>query len=220
MVKYLILDMGRVLVEPTTGHWLITPTFIKNVDIEKIDKERYKEASKKYNYILDGKAITLEDEYVIMYNYYSSIFNEIGYSIEKENLENIVRDFVYNENDNKYYLYDDVKEQLERLSKEYTLLMLSDNWPCGEEYLKKHDIYKYFEKVYISSVYGTKKIEKIFFDYPIKEFNIKNGEALFVDDNESLLDVAVEKGLDVRLMDRLNINPKSNYEVIHSLQEL
>ena len=38
MKKYLILDMGRVLVEPTTGDWLITPTFLDNIDSKRIDK--------------------------------------------------------------------------------------------------------------------------------------------------------------------------------------
>lgn len=220
MLKYLILDMGRVLVEPTTGHWLITPTFIKNVDINKIDKEQYKQAAQKCNYILDKKAITLEEEYEVIGDYYETIFKEIKYKIKKENLENIVKDFVYNENDNKYYLYDDVKNELDRLSKKYTLLMLSDNWPCGVEYLKKHDIYKYFKKVYISSVYGTKKSEKIFFDYPIKDFKIKKGEAIFVDDNEKLLDIAVEKGFDVMLMDRLNNITNSKYKIIHNLVDI
>ena len=36
MIKYLILDMGKVLVEPASGDWLITNEFLKNVDIEKI----------------------------------------------------------------------------------------------------------------------------------------------------------------------------------------
>lgn len=220
MIKYLILDMGRVLVEPTTGYWTITPTFLKNVNMEKIDKEKLKEAVKKCGTYLDEIAKNLEQEYEIIHKYYTEVFKEAEYIIPKHNLENIVRDFVYNENDNKYYLYDDVKEELERLSKEYTILMLSDNWPCGEEYLKKYDIYKYFTKVYMSSFYGVTKKEKTFFDYPINEFKIKKGEALFIDDKEDLLDIAVEKGIDVMLMDRLNTAEKSKYKIIHSLEEL
>lgn len=220
MIKYLILDMGRVLVEPTTGHWTITPTFLKNVDMKKIDENKLKEALKKCGKLLDGKAGTLEEEYDVIYEYYKELFKEVEYSIDDKNLENIVRDFVYNENDNKYYLYDDIQKELERLSKKYTVLMLSDNWPCGEEFLKKHDIYKYFTKVYMSSVYGVQKKEKVFFDYPIKDFNIKNGEALFIDDKEELLDIAVEKGLEVMLMDRLGNVENSKYKIIHTLEEV
>lgn len=220
MIKYLILDMGRVLVEPTTGHWTITPTFLKNVDMKKIDENKLKESLKKCGNLLSGKAETLEEEYDVIYKYYNELFKEAEYSIDDKNLENIVRDFVYNENDNKYYLYNDIQKELERLSKKYTVLMLSDNWPCGEEFLKKHDIYKYFTKVYMSSVYGVQKKEKVFFDYPIKDFNIKNGEALFIDDKEELLDIAVEKGLDVMLMDRLGNVESSKYKIIHTLEEV
>ena len=220
MKKYLILDMGRVLVEPTTGDWLITPTFLDNIDSKRIDKVNLIEAKEKCRYLLDGKAETLEEEYKIVEEFFKELFKLLEYNIPKENFENIVRDFVYNENDNKYYLYDDVKEELKRLAKKYTLLMLSDNWPCGEEYLKKHEIHKYFTKVYISSVYASRKCDKVFFDYLINDFNIKKGEALFVDDIEELLDIGVEKGLDVMLMDRNNLVKNSKYTIINSLKEL
>lgn len=38
MIKYLILDFGKVLAYPTTGNWSITPKFIELVDLKKIDK--------------------------------------------------------------------------------------------------------------------------------------------------------------------------------------
>lgn len=220
MIKYLILDMGRVLVEPTTGHWTITPTFLKNVDMKKIDENKLKEALKKCGDLLSGKAKNLEQEYEVIHKYYTELFKEAEYPIDDKNLKNIVMDFVYNENDNKYYLYNDIPKELERLSEKYTILMLSDNWPCGVEFLKKHDIYKYFAKVYMSSVYGVQKKEKVFFDYPINDFNIKKGEALFIDDKEELLDIAVEKGLEVMLMDRLGNVENSKYKIIHTLEEL
>ena len=144
----------------------------------------------------------------------------VGYDIEEDNLKKIVDDFVYNVNDNKYYLYDDVAEELGRLSKKYKVMMLSDNWPCAIEYLKKHDIYKYFEKVYISSIYAERKKDGIFFDRPICDYEIKPGEALFIDDKESLLDIAKEKNLDVMLMDRSKKVNESKYKIIRNLSEI
>ncbi len=35
MIKYLILDMGRVLVEPASGDWLITNEFLKMLICQK-----------------------------------------------------------------------------------------------------------------------------------------------------------------------------------------
>ena len=42
MLKYIILDFGRVLAYPPTGYWQITPKFLKLIDISKIDTEQLK----------------------------------------------------------------------------------------------------------------------------------------------------------------------------------
>lgn len=219
-IKYLILDMGKVLVEPTTGSWYVTPVFLENVDINKIEVEKLKEAINELGPLLDSKMVTLDEEYTMIHKFYSDILQKVGYEISDEKLKNIVDDFVYNATDTKYYLYDDVVEELNRLSKKYKVFLLSDNWPCAIEYLKKHDISKYFEKVYISSVYGVRKRDGVFFDIPIKEFEIKQGEALFVDDNEALLDVAKQKNINVLLMDRSKEAKESKYKIISSLKEI
>ncbi|MBR0491485.1 MAG: HAD hydrolase-like protein [Clostridia bacterium] len=220
MIKYLILDMGRVLVEPASGDWLITNEFIKNVNIAQLDKTRLDEAIQKSRYLLDGKAKNLEEEYKIIMEFYKTVFQKINYNITYENLKNIVDNFVYDKDDSKYILYKNVKEDLEKLSKKYTILMLSDNWPCAFNYLKRHNIEQYFTKIYISSVYGERKKDKTFFDYPIKDFNIKENEALFIDDNEDLLDIAVDKGLSVLHMDRNKVLTSSKYKIIHDFTEL
>ena len=62
--------------------------------------------------------------------------------------------------------------------------------------------------------------EGIFFDYPIKDFFIYEGEALFVDDSEENLVAAEKKGLDVLLMDREKIVSHSDYEIIHTLLDI
>lgn len=218
--KYLILDMGYVLVAPKTGNWLVTPTLLKNVDVNKIDVKNASKVMSEFAYILDEKVETLEEEKSAMIRFYNEVFKKINYSISADKIEEIVNDFVFNLSDSKYYMYDDVKEELERLSKKYKILMLSDNWPCAFDYLKKHDIYKYFDKVYISSIYGKRKRDKVLFDYPIKEYDIKPGEAYFVDDKEKLLDIAVDKSLDVMLMDRSNSVKFSKYKVINSLSDI
>ena len=52
MLKYIILDFGRVLAYPPTGYWQITPKFLKLVDISKVKIEQLKDAIKKYNNII------------------------------------------------------------------------------------------------------------------------------------------------------------------------
>lgn len=216
--KYLILDFGNVLAYPVTNHWFITEKFTSLIDMNKIDMLKLKDAIYKYRHILARKVITLEEEERQFYDFYKNLLLELKYQITNDNIINeISHDFTYNPL--KCKIYDDVIPSLDRLSKEYKLLLLSDNWPCGIEIMKYYNIDKYFQKMYISSVYGYVKEEGVFFDYPINDYNIKPNEALFIDDNENILDVAVTKCLDVKIMKRDKID-KSKYPIITSLNEI
>lgn len=217
MVKYVILDFGKVLAFPSTGEWFITPCFEKLIDMNKIDKGAVLKSISNHNDIISRQAATLEEEYQMFLELYQNIFKDIDYVVSDEIIHSIAYNFTYE--DDKYGFYDNVEEELKYLSGKYKLILLSDNWPCAFPIMKKRGLDKYFEKMYISSVYGTKKEYGDFFDYPIKEFNINPSEAIFVDDNEKLLDVAVIKELDVRLMDRDNVE-QSKYIKINNLYEL
>lgn len=216
MIKYIILDFGKVLNYPTTGHWFITPLFLKLIDYDKVDKDLLNEKFKEYYYITQRKVINLEEEYRMIYEYYDKVLSEINYlSYNEEISKALAYNFTY-END-KYKFYDNIVDELKKLKEKYKLILLSDNWPCVIRIMKDIGIYDLFEKVYVSSIYGIEKSDKDFFDYPIKDFNIKNGEAIFIDDKENNLDIAKEKGLDVRLMDRENKVIDSKYKIIHNL---
>lgn len=217
MKKYLILDFGKVLAYPTTGDWFITPLFLKLVDMNKIKKEEILKVMNNYGDILSRKVVKLEEEYDLFYDFYKNVFNDLKYDISNNDISSLAYDFTYN--DSKYGFYEGIDKELEFLSKKYILILLSDNWPCCFPIMRNRGIDKYFKKMYISSVYDTKKSEGVFFDYPINDFNILEGEAVFVDDNEDLLDVAVTKGLDVRLMDRKGVVSNSKYKIINNLEE-
>ena len=135
-VKYLVLDFGYVLFYPVSGDWFITPKFLELVDINKIDKEKLKKAVYSEDYFINRKMTTYEEEYEDFKLYYTAIFEKIGYDISEKKIEEIVYNFAYE--CDKYNIYDGVKEELEMLSKKYTLIMLSDNWPCGNRMLKKY----------------------------------------------------------------------------------
>lgn len=218
-IKYLILDFGKVLFKPTTGHWFITPKFLEIIDINKINIDDFNNKAKIYDYILSAKIVNQDEEYLMFYKFYDSILKDINYPNYNEDISKVLAyDITYN--DTKYTIYDDTIDSLEYLSSRYKIILLTDNWPCIHNILKKYDIDKYFDKVYVSSEYGCEKKDGIFFDYPIKDYNIKKGEALFIDDNDKLLSIAETKGLDVILMDRENKNPKVSHEIIHDLRSL
>ena len=217
--KYLILDFGNVIVTPTTGDWNITPKFLELVDINKVSNLRLKRTVKKYSYLLSEQMTTLEEEYDMFIRFYDSILSSIDYPSYDIK---IAKEIAYNrtyEHD-KYTLCDNIVNELEYLSKKYKLIMLTDNWPCVIPYLKDNNIYDYFDKIYISSVYHAVKKDGILFDYVINDYNIKPHEALFIDDYELNLDVALSKGFDVLLMDRYNSNAKSKHKVINDLMHL
>ena len=213
--KYIILDFGKVIAMPSTGNWDITPKLLELIDINKIDYDSFLQARKKYSEILSEKITTLEEEYDMFLRFYDGILGDINYPNHREIAQKIAYNRTYEFN--KYKLCENIKEELELLSKKYILLLLTDNWPCVLDYLKQYDLDKYFDKIYVSSIYGVEKKDGLFFDYLIKDYNIKDGEALFIDDTEINLEIAKEKGLDVMLMDRENKIVDSKYLIIHDL---
>lgn len=219
MYKYLILDFGKVIAGPTTGDWFMTPKFLELIDINKLDIDKFNKARKKYDHLLGEKLLTQEEEYDMFTRFYNGILSESDYpNYNIELAKSIAYDFTYNFT--KYTLYEDVYKELDILKEKYILIMLTDNWPCVTNYLKHYKLDTYFDKVYISSIYGCQKDQGIFFDIPIKDYNIKKGEALFIDDSEKNLDEAVIRDLDVLLMDRYKENIKSKYKVINNLSNL
>lgn len=216
--KYIILDFGKVLAGPTTGEWFITPKFIELVNMSLIDKDKLNETFNKHTEIISRRMNTEEEEYHNFYELYSLVLQEVYPKYTNDIAHSIAYNFTYKQD--KYTFYDNIKEELEVLSKKYKLLLLTDNWPCVERILKENKLYKYFDKIYISSEYGSIKKEGIFFDYLLNDYNIKKGDALFIDDSIENLDVGVEKGLDVLLMDRDNNIECDKYKKISDLKNI
>ena len=97
--------------------------------------------------------------------------------------------------------------------------MLTNNFTSIIEYLKHEDIYDLFDKVYVSSICGTSKNEESFFDMVIKDYNIKENDAVFIDDFEDNLEIGIRKKLNVIMLDREN-KKDSKYKKISNLVEL
>lgn len=216
--KYIILDFGKVLAGPTTGDWFITPKFIELVDMSLIDKERLESSFNKHEDIISRMMNTEEEEYHNFYELYSLVLQEVYPKYKDDIAHSIAYNFAYKQD--KYIFYDNVKKELECLRKKYKLLLLTDNFPSVERILKEKRLYRFFDKIYISSEYGSIKSEGIFFDYLLNDYNIKPGEALFIDDSIENLNVGVEKGLDVLLMDRENNIICDKYKKISDLSNI
>ena len=216
-LKYIIFDFGKVLGYPKSGKWFLTPKFMTILKDSTVNLDKAKEAISNNKYLVkdDLPIKTLEEEYDMFVNFYSNVLNDL--ELDKSIASKIAYDKVYN--NSEYSLYDDVKNVLNSLNKNYKLIMLTNNFPSIIDYLKNEDIYDLFDKVYVSSICETSKNEEKFFDMVINDYNIKENEALFIDDFEDNLDIGLRKKLNVIMLDREN-KKESKYKKISSLVEL
>jgi putative hydrolase of the HAD superfamily len=223
-VKAILFDSGRTLNVPRTGHWFITPNFMKIIEIEDFTytnedmNKAMRTACKHINKILLVK--TEEEEYSMFKEFYEIVLREIKYpNINNEIIELLAKDNVYN--DDKFLFFDDVEKSLNVLKDKYLLGVVSDTWPSLERVFINNGLRKYFSTFVMSSVYGSYKAEKILFKIAIEELGINPEEVIFVDDSESNLEAAEEFGMIPILIDVYNLKQlKSKYRIIHSISEL
>lgn len=101
-LKAILIDSGRVLNGPVTGHWMITPNFFNYVDKKKLNsihKIRKNQAFQKaLDYISKHTLIeTEEDECVHFYEHYRIFSNELPeLELSEGKIELITKDLVYN----------------------------------------------------------------------------------------------------------------------------
>ncbi|ELC8442264.1 HAD-IA family hydrolase [Clostridium perfringens] len=198
-VKAILFDSGRVLNQPSTGHWFIPPKFFSYVDKHKFDsikKSRKREAfSKAYEYIDKQKFILTEgDEYTHFLEYYKIFSNnlpELG--LTNGDIKSITTDYVYNYE--KYTFFEDVPSVLQKLSQSYKLAIVSDAWPSLEGIFINMNLRKYFSSFIISSQKGITKPNELMFRLALQELNLSPKEALFIDDNPKNCEAAIKFGI-------------------------
>ena len=74
MIKYLILDFGKVLAYPTTGDWFITPLFLELIDMSKLNRDDILKAMNNHGDILSRKIYTFYREFYLVFCIFSREF--------------------------------------------------------------------------------------------------------------------------------------------------
>lgn len=223
-VKAILFDSGRTLNVPRTGHWFITPNFIKIIEKEGFvysDEQLDEAMQKAYDHISKILVVkTEEEEYEMFKEFYEIVLKELNYpDISDEIIDLLARDNVYN--DDKFFFFEDVEQSLKILKEKYLLGVVSDTWPSLERVFINKDLRKYFSTFVMSSVHGSYKAEKVLFEIAMKELGITPEEAIFVDDSESNLKAAEEFGMIPILIDVYDTKDlESKYKIIHSISEL
>ena len=188
-IKAILLDSGKVLNGPASGHWFITPNFWQYVNGEKFkkdDKPKLGQAFQKANEYINMQKliITKEEEYQHFVRFYQIFAENVPeLRIEQEQIEEIAKDLVYNPD--KYVFYEDALQMIPKLSKEYQLAVVSDAWPSLRDVFVKQGMDQYFECFVISSMIGTCKPDVKMYETALDKLGINPEEAVFVDDNLS-----------------------------------
>lgn len=217
-IKNIILDIGGVLAHPKSGHWFITNNFYNIIDKEFLDAEKFKESLNSNFKFLNQNPKNEKEEQKMFSDYYFKVLSDINYpKLNKKIVDKIADDCVYN--DEKFVFYDDVEENLKRLSKKYNLYIISNGWPSTLRILNIFKIDKYFKGIMMSSMYTSTKEENLFNIF-LEKYKLNPKECVFIDDRSDLLDKAAKHGFNVLLMNRKNSEKNNKFKTIYSLKEI
>ncbi len=88
-----------------------------------------------------------------------------------------------------------VKGIIKRLKSNYPIIIMSNSCPELRENVESNNFYDIFNKKYFSNEVCMKKPNKDFFEYVLKENNLKAEECVFIDDAPRNVDAANELGM-------------------------
>lgn len=229
-IKAILIDSGKVLNGPITGHWFITPNFFYYVDKENFNSTDNSKINDAFNiagnYISKQNLIlTEEEEYKHFLEYYKIFFEKLPeLKMNEEKIEAVTRDLVYNYD--KYKFYKDALEIIPELSKNYKLAVVSDAWPSLENVFRQAGFRDYFSSFIISSQKGTCKPNELMYKSALEELNVSAKEVIFIDDSIKNCDGANELGIRSFLLCRdlesfvFNELTCKKYTVIRSLKDI
>jgi putative hydrolase of the HAD superfamily len=188
MIKNIFLDVGYTLIYPKAHMWFYPVDFFdfceKEIFLEIEKSGEYKKLfAEGYQYLDDNHLLKDESEELEVFEEFYKIilpaFPELGVCGEK--IKKIAESIVFNYD--KFNLYEDVKEMLEKWKKEgYKLGIISDTWPSLINSLKHLGIHDYFDVIVKSCDYGIWKPHEKMYLSALEPLGAKGGESVFVDD--------------------------------------
>ena len=176
MVTTIIFDLSEVLISGLIGiEKKLAPivNLSEDVFLKSLRTDSFKE-------LMKGKIS--EDEYL------DDVFKRNKWKADKDVFKKIIRKNFHNE-------VEGMIELVEKLSKKYRLILLSDHAKEWIEYIDKiHPFLNLFDKKYYSFQSGEIKREKLAFELLLKENSLSSVECIFIDDSPTNISVAKEIG--------------------------
>jgi len=221
--KVIFFDIGFTLVKPASGDWSITNK-LKELSKGKIETKTRKElvdAIKEGGKYLEPihLCFTQEEQIEQFTEFYRILNRVLNLDLTADEIKEVAID--RSSNINNYVPYDDAKEVLNELRKNYKLGVISDTWPDITKALKEFGLYDYFSFLtYSCHLNAFKPNEKMYKD-ALSKAKVKPEETVFIDDLLRNVEGAKKCGITPIL---IAANPASDvdtsYTKIYSLKEL
>jgi putative hydrolase of the HAD superfamily len=177
-IKLFVFDMGEVVIYNTR-------VLNKISDFLNISKEEFMTMA------LKSKIDLLQTGDIKTQEFWNNFSNISGIKIEGDPLEKFFRP---RKNERIYELINFLKNK-------YRVVCGTNTIDSHYYYLQKADYYSVFDKVYASNLMGYSKPQEEFFNYILKEENVKPEEVVFIDDSIENINSARKIGLKTILFD-------------------
>lgn len=224
-IKGILFDAGDTLVKPRSGHWFVPPNFdsiLADHGIESPDlTDVYAALGKAAKYLDNNHSIqTIEEELDQFITYYNLVLEYLEMESNAEDLcRALAHDMVYNEQ--KFDLFDDTREQIERFyNEDFRLGIVSDTWPSLERVFDYYGLLRFFETFTISSRLGCLKPDERMFRHPLEVMGLAPGSLVFVDNAPINVQKAEEVGMLGVLIHRYDDCAPSASRCITTLDQL
>ncbi len=199
-IKGILFDAGDTLVKPKSGHWFVPPNFDSILEdhgaASPDSSEVHAALGRAGRYLSDNHSIqTMEEEFDQFVIYYNLVLEYLEMESNAEDLcRALAHDMVYNEQ--KFDLFDDTREQIERFyNEDFRLGVVSDTWPSLERVFDYHGLLQFFETFTISSRLGCLKPDERMFRHPLEVMGLAPGSLVFVDNVPINVEKAEEVGM-------------------------
>lgn len=226
-MQAMLFDCGGVMVSPVTGDWLLAPTFDRILGFDFMDHyfDAFHRVRANHVQLLPDTNLiyTDDEEYALFLQYYAAVFEEMGLSVSRQQIERIA--FIQTYHDDRYHLFSDVLTYLSKWHTTHKLGIVSDAPPSTRRILKKMGVMEHIDAATFSCDIGILKPDPRIYQSTLDMLCVKPEEALFIDDYPSKLHGAQAMGIQcvqmVREMPPLFAMPPIwDGDVVHSFEEL
>lgn len=223
-MKYLIFDLGGVIVYPRLGQWNIPyrASEILGSRAETMHSDLYKSAYEKAVVYLDESQFVSDtrEEYVLREKFISSLNRDMEWKLSKAEITALAEDFTFNIE--RYGFFEDVRPWLSKWHGKYSLAILSDALPSILLFIDQYGISNYFDSKVISCHVGATKPDSKIYEAVLKSLNALPEECVFVDDRLCNIEGARQMGINAVQMARSEFMPDKIWSgpVVHNFEEL